>query len=69
MRYFLLVERIEAGDWHIVFGDYEKDVVKQELIDHADSTGIAKRKLAVLACPDDSLQALAERVAAWEANH
>lgn len=53
-QYFSLIERDDVdGRWSIQFGDYDREVVAQELIDVAYSQGRPRRAFKIIKTADD----------------
>lgn len=57
--YFTLATREDDGLWYAQFGDYDRDVVKQELDDYADGGSYRRKDMRVVVTGDD--QASVER--------
>jgi translation initiation factor IF-2 len=51
--YYSLISREDDNRWYIQFGDYERNVVKDELNDYVDSMRYKKKDLKIIVSADD----------------
>lgn len=63
-KYFTLLQRHENGRWGVAFGDYDREVVKEERQDYRDH-GIRAKDLAIVTS-EDSPEAVGKAIEAHQ---